>query len=105
MFDIEIIEQATFMYLRSLSFNSVSDIFRSWYEKDILPKKILLDHIEQLSERLPSNLEITKWLKPVRSGYYALDGTWMKYRGKSFVLLILFDVETLDIINYRIAKE
>jgi len=105
MFDIEIIEQAAFMYLRSLSFNSVSDIFRSWYEKDILPKKILLDHVEQLSEKLPSNLEITKWLKPVRSGYYALDGTWMKYRGKSFALLILFDVETLDIINYRIARE
>jgi len=104
MFDIEVIEQATFMYLRSLSFNNVSEIFRSWFEKDVLPKKILLHHIERLSESLPSNLEITNWLKPTRSGYYALDGTWMKYRGKDFVLLILFDVETLDIINYRIAK-
>lgn len=92
------------MYLHSLSFNSVSAIFRSWYEKDIFPKNVLLDHIEQLSERLPSNLEITKWLKPARFGYYALDGTWMKDRGKDFVLLILFDVETLDIINYRIAS-
>ena len=102
MFDIEVIEQATFMYLRSLSFNSVSEIFRSWFEKDVLPKKVLLHHIERLSESLPSNLEITNWLKPIRSGYYALDGTWMKYRGKDFVLLILFDVRTLDIINYRI---
>jgi len=104
MFDIEIVEQATFMYLRSLSFNSVSEIFRSWFEKDVLPKKVLLSHIEQLSEKLPSNSEITSWLKPTRSGYYALDGTWMKYRGKDFVLLILFDVETLDIVNYRIAS-
>jgi len=103
MFDIEIIEQATFMYLRSLSFNSVSEIFRSWFEKDVLPKKVLLSHIERLSEKLPSNLEITNWLEPIRSGYYALDGTWMKYRGKNFVLLILFDVETLDVVNYRIA--
>ena len=103
MFDIEVIEQAAFMYLRSLSFNSVSEIFRSWFEKDVLPKKVLLSHIERLSEKLPSNLEITSWLKPIRSGYYALDGTWMKYRGKDFVLLILFDVETLDIVNYRIA--
>ena len=104
MFDIEIIEQATFMYLRSLSFNSVSEIFRSWFEKDVLPKKVLLSHIERLSERLPSNSEITDWLKPTRSGYYALDGTWMKYRGNDFVLLILFDVQTLDIVNYRIAS-
>lgn len=103
MFDIKVIEQATFMYLHSLSFNSVSEIFRSWFEKDVLPKKILLHHIEQLSEKLPSNLEVTNWLKPIRSGYYALDGTWMKYRGKDFVLLILFDVETLDIVNYKIA--
>ena len=105
MFDIEIVEQAAFMYLHSLSFNGVSAIFRSWFEKDIFPKNILLDHVEQPSERLPNNLEITKWLKPIRSGYYALDGTWMKYRGKDFVLLILFDVKTLDIIDYRIAKE
>jgi len=39
MFNVEIIEQATFMYLRSLSFNSVSEIFRSWFKKDVLPKK------------------------------------------------------------------
>ncbi len=105
MFDIEIVEQAAFMYLHSLSFNSVSAIFRSWFEKDIFPKNILLDHIERLSERLPSNSEITIWLKPTRSGYYALDGTWMKYREKDFVLLILFDVQTLDIINYKISIE
>lgn len=104
MFDIEIVEQATFMYLRSLSFNSVSEIFRSWFEKDVFPKRVLLSHIERLSEKLPSNSEITNWLQPIRSGYYALDGTWMKYRGNDFVLLILFDVETLDIVNYRIAS-
>lgn len=44
-------------------------------------------------------------LKPQRSGYYALDGTWLKYRGREFVLLILFDVKTLDVVSYTVAKE
>ncbi len=103
MFDIEIIEQATFMYLHSISLNSVSSIFRSWFHKDILPKNILINHIEKLTEQLPGHFQIKAWLKPTRSGYYALDGTWIKYRGKDFVLLIIFDVETLDIVNWKVA--
>ncbi len=71
----------------------------------VFSKNILIDHIEQLAERIPSNSEITAWLKPKRSGYYALDGTYLKYRGRGFVLLILFDVVTLDIINWEIAIE
>ena len=103
MFDINVVEQAAFMYLRSLSFNSVSDIFRSWYETDVFPKKVLIDHIEKLSDKLPNHFEISNWLKPIRSGYYALDGTWLKYRGRDIVLLILFDVATLDIVNWKVS--
>lgn len=103
MFTKEVIAQAVFMYLRSISLNSVSAVFRSWYSTDVFSKDTLITHIEELTEQLPDHFQITAWLKPTRSGYYALDGTWLKYRGKDFVLLILFDVETLDIVNWRVA--
>ena len=105
MFDIKMVEQAAFMYLHSISLNSVSVMLGSWFNKDVLPKNVLVHHIEQLLKRLPSNFQITEWLKPKRSGYYALDGTWMKYRGRDIVLLILFDVKTLDVINWKIARK
>jgi hypothetical protein len=105
MFDVQVIEQAVFMYLRSVSFNAVVAIIQSWFNQTVFSKNILIDHIEQLAERIPGNAEITAWLKPKRSGYYALDGTYMKYRGREFVLLILFDVITLDIINWDFAIE
>ncbi|MEI7513483.1 MAG: transposase [bacterium] len=105
MFDIEVVEQAAFMYLRSVSFNGVIAIIQSWFDKTVFSKDILIDHLERLTSSLPSNQEITAWLKPKRSGYYALDGTWMKYRGRDFVLLIIFDVVTLDVINWVVANE
>lgn len=105
MFTVEIIENATFMYFRSVSFNGVIAILRCWFNRKVFSKDILIDHIERLAARLPSNREITNWLKPARSGYYALDGTWMKYRGRDIVLLILFDVETLDVIHWKVAGE
>jgi len=105
MFTKEIIAQAIFMYLRALSLNSVADIFRSWYDNNIFTKATLIKHIEKYSNEIPEQLEITKWLKPTRSGYYALDGTWLKYRGRDIVLLILFDVKTLDIINWKVSLE
>jgi hypothetical protein len=82
MFVIEMIEYAAFMYLRSLSFNSIIAILRAWYEKKILSKDILISHIEKLADLIPTNQMITGWLNPKRSGYYALDGTWLKYRGR-----------------------
>jgi transposase-like protein len=103
MFTRPVIAQAIFIYLRGISFNAVISIFRSWYNTDIFSKKTIIKHIEEYSEQIPNHFEITKWLNPIRSGYYALDGTWMKYRGKDIVLLILFDVKTLDIVNWRIA--
>ncbi len=105
MFEREVIAQAICMYLYSLSLNNVSDIFRSWFEIDVFAKDTLIEHIESYADEVPGQFAISAWLKPVRSGYYALDGTWLKYRGKDIVLLILFDVKTLDIANWRIFKE
>lgn len=105
MFAVEMIEYVAFMYLRALSFNTVIDIVRAWYDKKVLSKDILIDHIEQLADRLPSHQNITAFLKPKRSGHYALDGTWLKYRGRDFVLLILFDVTTLDLVSWTVAQE
>jgi len=105
MFIIEMVEYAAFMYLRSLSFNTVIAIIRAWYDKKVLSKPMLIDHIERLADLLPSNTEISIWLKPQRSGYYALDGTWLKYRGRDIVLLVILDVTTLDIIAWSVASE
>ena len=105
MYTVKIIEHVTFMYLRSMSFNQVNAILRSFYERDVFTKATLLDHIEQLADRIPDHQAISRWLKPTRSGYYAIDGTWIKYRGEDRVLLILFDVETLDTIAYYVAED
>lgn len=105
MFDIAMVEYVAFMYLRTLSFNSIIAIVRAWYDKKVLSKNILIDHIEQLADRIPDNQKVSAWLKPHRSGFYALDGTWLKYRGRDIVLLILFDVRTLDLIAWTVALE
>jgi transposase-like protein len=105
MFLIEMIEYVAFMYLRALSFNNILAILRAWYEEKVLSKNTLLDHIEQLSDKLPNNQEVSHWLGVKRSGYIALDGTWLKYRGKDIVLLILFDVQTLDVVAWKVATE
>ena len=104
MFTRKMIAQAIFVYLHSLSLNSVSSIFSSWYNTDVFSKDTLINGIEKYMSELPNNFQITEWLKPKRSGYYALDGTWMKYRGRDIVLLILFDVKTLDVVNWKIAR-
>ena len=105
MYTTKMVEYVTYMYLRSLSFNQVIAILGAYYEQDVFTKDRLIDHIEQLADRIPTNEQISRWLKPKRSGYYALDGTWLKYRGKDIVLLILFDVETLDIVSYYVAQK
>ena len=105
MYAVKMVEYVAFMYLRSLSFNQVIAILGAYYEQDVFTKDRLIDHIEQLADRMPENEQISRWLKPKRSGYYALDGTWLKYRGRDIVLLILFDVCTLDIVSYCIARD
>jgi transposase-like protein len=105
MFEIKMIEYAAYMYLRAVSFNSILDILRAWFEKDVLSKDILIDHIEQLADKIPDQYTISKKLKPKRFGYYALDGTWFKYRGRDMVLLILFDVKSLDLVSWKVALD
>jgi hypothetical protein len=102
-FEIEMLEYAAYMYLRALSFNNILDILRAWYMKDVLSKRSLITHIELLADRIPDNSEISRIFKPRRSGYYALDGTWMKYCGREIVLLIILDVQTLDLVGWRVA--
>jgi len=83
----------------------LSPLYKAGLTKRFYPKNVLIDHIEKLSDSLPSNREITAWLQPKRWGYYALDGTWLKYRGRDIVLLIIFDTVSLDVINWKIAIE
>jgi len=75
------------MYLRSMSFNQVNAILRAFYQRDVFTKAHLIKHIEHITDRIPDHQAISRWLKPKRSGYYALDGTWLKYRGEDIVLL------------------
>ena len=105
MYTVKVIEYVTFMYLRSMSFNQVNAILRAFYERNVFTKSQLIEHIEQLTDRIPEHQAISRWLKPKRSGYYALDGTWLKYRGEDIVLLIMFDVETLDTVAYHVADD
>ena len=44
-------------------------------------------------------------LEPERSGWYTWDGTWFKYHGYDFMVLVCFDVRTLNVINYVLAPE
>jgi len=105
MYSIKVVEYVAYLYLRSLSFNQVIAILRAFYEQDVFTKNHLIDHIEQLADRIPNHYAISQWLKPKRGGYYALDGTWLKYRSRDIVLLILFDVETLDVVSYMVARD
>lgn len=105
MYDVKVIEYVTFMYLRSMSFNQVNAILRAFYQRDVFTKAHLIKHIEHITDRIPDHQAISRWLKPKRSGYYALDGTWLKYRGEDIVLLIIFDVETLDTVAYHVADD
>jgi len=105
MYSSKVMEYISFLYLRSLSFQQVRTILSAWFEKAVIAKDVLISAVETVADSLPTNEAVTIWLQPIRSGYYALDGTWLKYRGQNFVLLILFDVETLDVVSYQIAYE
>jgi len=98
-------EGMTCLYLRTLSFEQVCCTLGIIYNDRVLSKKTLIKNCEYVADSLPSLWEVSAWLKPKRSGYYALDGTWVTYRGEDRVLLILYDVETLDVVSYCIALE
>lgn len=101
---MDMVAWVVYIYLRSLSLNKTVEIVRSFYEEPVLCKKRVLEFIETLADRLPSNKELTKRFKPKRSGYYAIDGTWFKYRSYDIVIIICFDVKTLDVVEYGICK-
>lgn len=94
-----------FIYLRSFSLYSAVEIVRSFYEKDYLTKKAVLKNLEQLIDRLPEISGLSQLFSPARSGYYAFDGLWFKCNGDNKVLMICFDVVSLDIVNYLIADD
>lgn len=105
MYTRKVTEYMTYLYLRSLSFQQVRAILFAWFEDTMITKAVLLSAVESVADSLPTNRAVTSWLKPIRSGYFALDGTWLKYRGREFVLLILFDVETLDVVAATVASD
>lgn len=104
-FDNKMINWIGFIYLRSFSLHSTVEIVRSFYEKDYLTKDSVLAHLEQLVDLLPDVFSATAIFKPIRSGYYAFDGTWFKFNGDNRVLIICFDVASLDLIGYLIADD
>lgn len=105
MVTIQLLEYATYIYLRSLSINSAIEIVEALHDKDFLEKKVFLDHVEKLIDKIPSMEKITLKLKPKRSGFYAFDGTWFRFGNTELVLLICFDVRTLDLLNYQVAAD
>jgi len=63
MYTIKMIEYVSYMYLRSLSFNQIIAILGAYYEQDVFTKDRLIHHIEQLADRIPTNAQISQWLK------------------------------------------
>lgn len=105
MYSVAMIEYAAFLYVRTMSLSNTAAIFQAWFNKEVLSKDVLLDHITRLIDMLPSLGETTVLFKPQRSGYYAWDGLWTKYRGADIVILICLDVKTLDILGYYVAND
>ena len=97
------IEYAVILYLRSLSLNTTLNFLRIQYEKEILSKAKLLEFIEKVADRLPSLTDVDNLFHPKRSGYLAFDGIYFKLAGQSFCLLICFDPETFDIVDYLVC--
>lgn len=104
-FSSRMIDYLGYVYLHSLSLEDTVGIVRAFFQKDYLTKDTVLDHLEQLIDRLPSLDKVSQKLRPVRSGYYAWDGTWLKLNGSDIVLLICFDVISLDIVNYLVVPD
>lgn len=96
------IEHVVIIYLRSLSLNTTVDLIRIYFEKDILTKQTVLVFVEKVADCLPTIDDIDGLYHPARSGYLAMDGVWFKYRGRNFVLLIIFDPETFDLVSYGV---
>lgn len=101
----DLVDFVVYSYMRSLSLNTTVALIRAIFEEPILSKAMVLRFIERVAEALPSLEAVTAHFQPQRSGWYAWDGTWFKYRGREFVGLVCFDVRTLDVVNYVLAPK
>ena len=99
------VEYVVTLYLHSLSLNSVIQIVRVQFEKDILSKETVLSFIETVSDKLPTLDDIDNIYHPKRSGYLSFDGVWFKYKNKNFVLLVCFDPDTFDVVEAKIETD
>jgi len=64
------IEYVVALYLRSLSLNTVIQIIRIQFEKDLLSKQTILEFIEKVADKLPSLDDIDNLFHPKRSGLF-----------------------------------
>lgn len=64
----------------------------------------MLEVILSVGEKLPDIAELNQRLNIQWSGKFALDGTFFKIKGKSHVLLLCSDFESLDLVGYRIDR-
>ncbi len=105
LFDDSFIEQVVYVYLRCLSLNTTIDIIREMYEQDVLSKRLILDFLVTVADRLPALSEIDDVFEPKRSGFIALDGTWFSFNDEEIVLLVAFDPVSFDIIAANFEKD
>ncbi len=105
LFDDSFIEQVVYVYLRCLSLNTTIDIIREMYEQDVLSKRLILDFLVTVADRLPTLSEIDDVFEPKRSGFIALDGTWFSFNDEEIVLLVAFDPVSFDIIAANFEKD
>lgn len=94
------VEYVVYLYLKCLSYNTVIEIIRAMYEEDILSKRLIIKFMQVVSDTLPSNDEVNKKYCPNRPEYLAFDGVWFKFKDTSIVLLVSFNPETFDVVDY-----
>ena len=66
-------------------------------------KDKILEILLSVSSRLPEMIQLNGTLDICWSGKFAFDGTFFKIGGRSFVLLLCSDFESLDLVDYSIA--
>lgn len=104
-YERRMVEYLAYLYLRCLSFEQVRSVAFAWFGVQVIGKEALLRHVEEVADSMPESGSVSARLRPARSGYYALDGTWIKLNGEDLVLLIMLDVRTLDVVGYAVARD
>lgn len=94
------VEHVVWLYLKCLSYNTTIDIVREQYEEDVLSKKKVLKFMEVVADTLPSNDAVNEKYCPNQPRFLAFDGVWFKFKDTSIVLLVCFNPESFDIVDY-----